>query len=313
MAETVRDTIKRITKAHLELGNELFGQCLTAVGWVNDTIPSDAPNIVELSMADVMAGGVVVGSSLVGKRPIFVVRYQGFQWFNAPMIVNYAGKSKEMWGIACPIFIRSIAMEGGIGPVAGSSHHGIYLRTPGIKIASPMTPMEYQSIYDIFMKGDDPIYVSEHRKSYSNDQELQNIVHENPDFVLFPFSVTRFEAEKASLELAHEGIKVSVFHQLWIHPLKPLEKELENLEKSKFGGLILDDDYPNGIAKQIAYEFMIRTSKPVFVLCLKEKVAGFHPLHDNLPPTASEIVTFIKNRIEREAGNFHRNACYQGA
>ena len=45
----------------------------------------------------------------------------------------------------CPVFVRSIAMEGGIGPVAGSSHHSLYYRMPGVKICSPMTPKEYKT------------------------------------------------------------------------------------------------------------------------------------------------------------------------
>jgi hypothetical protein len=197
MGQCLRDTIKEITIKHLDAGNELFGQCLSAVGWVGGTVP-EHKNLVELSMADVMAGGIVVGSSLVGKRPIYVVRYQGFQWFNAPIICNYAGKSKELWDIGCPIFIRSIAMEGGIGPVAGSSHHGIYNRMPGIKICCPMTPEEYRIAYENFMSEDLPLYVSEHRKSYDNTEELKDIYYGNADFILFPFSVTRFEAIKAS-------------------------------------------------------------------------------------------------------------------
>ena len=51
-----------------------------------------------------------------------------------------------------PIFVRGIGMEGGVGPVAGSSHHSLYFRMPGIKIASPMTPKEYISVYKQFMK-----------------------------------------------------------------------------------------------------------------------------------------------------------------
>ena len=40
MAKTVRDTIKFITRQHLELEKSLcFGQCLTAVGWVGGTLP----------------------------------------------------------------------------------------------------------------------------------------------------------------------------------------------------------------------------------------------------------------------------------
>ena len=167
METTVRDTIKEILKNHLDSGYQIFGQCLTAVGWVGGTIPEllNHPNLVELSMADVLGGGIVVGAALAGKRPIYVVRYQGFQWYNSPIIANYAGKTKEIWGVNCPVLVRSIAMEGGIGPVAGSSHHGIYFRMPGIKIASPMSPLEYKEVYDYYMNNEDPVYISEHRKS----------------------------------------------------------------------------------------------------------------------------------------------------
>jgi pyruvate/2-oxoglutarate/acetoin dehydrogenase E1 component len=108
MAKTVRETIKSITHHHLTIENSLcFGQCLTAVGWVGGTLPELYENdgMVELTTADVANGGFVVGAGLKGIRPIYVVRYQGFQWFNSPIIVNYAAKSKEIWGIPCPIFL----------------------------------------------------------------------------------------------------------------------------------------------------------------------------------------------------------------
>ena len=111
-------------------------------------------------MADVAGAGIVVGAALAGERPIYVVRYQGFQCYNSPIITNYAMKSKEIWKRPCPLLIRSIAMEGGIGPVAGSSHHSIYQRMPGAKIISPMTPDEYELAYDSFMKDDDVYYIS---------------------------------------------------------------------------------------------------------------------------------------------------------
>ena len=40
METTVRETIKNTTKNHLKKNNGLvFGQCLTAVGWVGGTVP----------------------------------------------------------------------------------------------------------------------------------------------------------------------------------------------------------------------------------------------------------------------------------
>jgi len=299
MKKPLKEVIKDVSRDHLKKGNQLFGQCLSAVGWVGGTVPelSESDGLVELSMADVMAGGVITGAALVGTRPIYVVRYQGFQWFNASIIANYAAKSKDLWGIPCPIFIRSIAMEGGIGPVAGSSHHGLVYRMPGIRIASPMTPNEYLSVYKDFMEHDDPLYVSEHRKSYSNADELFDINIKNPDFVLFPFSITRFEADKAAKHLNNKGLSVSVFHQLWIKPLRISEEAIENLKNSKYGGVVLDDDYPNGIAKQIAYELMLASGKPVRVLTIEEKIAGFDPSKDNLPPDSNKICSFLFNLV----------------
>jgi pyruvate/2-oxoglutarate/acetoin dehydrogenase E1 component len=200
MAENLRTTIKNIIRKHLiRKRGKVFGQCLTAVGWVGGTLPElyEKDGMVEVSMADVADGGFVVGAALMNSRPIYVIRYQGFNWYNCPMIVNYACKSKEIWKTPCPIFVRGIGMEGGIGPVAGSSHHSLYYRMPGVKIVSPMSPGEYQKIYKSFLNDNDVYYVSEHRASYDNKSEFKDIIFNKPDFVIFAISITRFEAQKA--------------------------------------------------------------------------------------------------------------------
>ncbi len=301
MAETVREKIKSITRDHLGLGHRCFGQCLTAVGWVGGTLPElyEEDGMVELSMADVAGGSIVTGIALAGERPIYVVRYQGFQWYNSPSIVNYAAKSKELWGRPCPIFVRSIAMEGGIGPVAGSSHHSLYDRMPGLKVISPMTPQEYQLAYDSFMKDDEPYYVSEHRKSYDNSDEFNDTIIRDSDFVLFPISITRFAAEEAAQKLRDMGYKISVIHQLWIKPFLAHESWIDCLKKSKHGGLVLDDDYVQGTCSNIAHELMLKSGMPVRVMGLENRTAGFHPSVDNLPPNADKIFQEVLSVLEK--------------
>src|SRR5690348_10669116 len=98
---TSAESIKQITRDHLVTHHGIaLGQCLTAVGWVGGTVPelTEADGLIELSMADVAGGGIAVGAALAGRRPIYIVRYQGFQWYNAATVVNYAAKSKAMWG-----------------------------------------------------------------------------------------------------------------------------------------------------------------------------------------------------------------------
>jgi len=296
MEKTVRQTIKEITREHLALGSKCYGQCLTAVGWVGGTLPElyEKDGMIELSMADVAGGGIVVGAALAGERPIYVVRYQGFQWYNSPIIANYAMKSKEIWQRPCPLIVRSIAMEGGIGPVAGSSHHSIYQRMPGVKIVSPMTPGEWRMTYDNFMKDDDVYYISEHRKSYDNTEEMENIIHESADITLFPVSITRFAAAEAQAELAKIGLKVNIIHQVWIKPFVFHDEWARALKNSKFGGIVLDDDYEEGAASSIAHRMMVKTSRKVETFCLKHRTAGFHPTVDNLPPSKEEIIKKVK-------------------
>jgi pyruvate/2-oxoglutarate/acetoin dehydrogenase E1 component len=303
MAKTVRDTIKSVVNHHLtERDGLAFGQCLTAVGWVGGTLPElyEEDGMVELSMADVAGGGIVVGAGLMGRRPMYIIRYQGFNWYNSPMVANYACKSKELWKNPCPVFVRSIAMEGSIGPVAGSSHHSLYHRMPGIKIVSPMTPKEYISIYNHFMEHDDVMYVSEHRGSYGNTEELEDIIYEDSDMVLFPISITRFEAMKAHDILKDKGYNVSVIHQLWLKPFVFKETWKETLKNSKYGGIVLDDDYEDGVSKSLAHKMMLETNKKVYTLGLEDRTAGFHSKVDNLPPSAEKIADYVISVVENK-------------
>ncbi len=303
MENDLRTTIKEIIRGHLKKKiGKVFGQCLTAVGWVGGTLPElyEKDGMVEVSMADVADGGFVVGAALMKSKPIYVIRYQGFNWYNCPMIVNYACKSKEIWKVPCPVFVRGIAMEGGIGPVAGSSHHSLYYRMPGIKIVSPMTPKEYKSIYNAFLKDDNVYYVSEHRGSYPNKKELPNIYMERPDLVIFAISITRFEAKIAVQILKEQNINVSLVNILWIKPLKVPNIAIKNLQKSKYGGVILDDDYTDGISKSIANDLNLKSNKMIYTLGLKNRTAGTGKNLDNLPPSAKDIVNFIKKIIKKK-------------
>jgi len=296
MGKTLKETIKEIIRKHLKnKKGKVFGQCLTAVGWVGGTLPElyEKDGMIELSMADVAGGGIVTGSALMKEKPIYVIRYQGFNWYNAPMIVNYAAKSKEIWNTPCPVFVRGIGMEGGIGPVAGSSHHSLYYRMPGLKIVSPMTPKEYKKIYNSFMKDDEVYYVSEHRGSFNNKIELKDDIKGRKDFVIIAISITRFEAIKAKEILEKRGLKIGIINILWIKPLKISKASIKCIANSKFGAILLDDDYVDGISNSLANKLSHMTDKKIFTLGLSDKSAGFHKKVDNLPPSSSQIIKKI--------------------
>lgn len=297
MARTVAETISFLTRQHLEKNDGLlFGQCVTAVGWVGGTVPemTEQEGIVELSMADVAGAGIAVGAAVVGRRPIYVIRYQGFMWYNAAPLLNYAAKSKEMWGVPCPIFVRAIAMEGGVGPVASGSHHGMVMRMPGMPVCAPMTPGEWIEAWDWYMAHDQPLYVSEHRRSFPLDGEMASVLHERPVVTLLAISAARLQAVEAVEFLKQEGIECDLIHIVWLKPFKATEEILDSLRKSGLG-IVIDSDFEiAGASRSIAYELMLEASVPVHALGLEDRTAGFAPHLDNGTPSAEQIATRVK-------------------
>ena len=141
---------------------------------------------------------------------------------------------------------------------------------------------------------DEPYYVSEHRKSYDNTEELENIILPKADFTIFPISITRLEMKKL-VELAkQENIHLNIIHQLWIKPFVIEDNWKIALDNSRFGGLVTDDDYVEGTASSIANELSLASGKRVWTLGLEPRTAGFHPSVDNLPPTAEKIIEKLK-------------------
>ena len=47
---------------------------MSAVGWVQNTVPAQKKGIIELPMTDVAGAGFAVGASLANIRPIFILR-----------------------------------------------------------------------------------------------------------------------------------------------------------------------------------------------------------------------------------------------
>lgn len=304
MARTTAETIKSITREHLQKRNSLlFGQCVTAVGWIGGTVPemTEAEGIVELSMADVAGSGIAVGAALSGRRPIYVIRYQGFMWYNAAPILNYAAKSKEMWGVPCPLLVRSLAMEGGMGPVASGAHHGMVMRMPGIPIACPMTPGEWERGWNHFMSHDDPMYMSEHRRSFPVDYEMEDVLDPEADITIFAISAGRLNALEAIKELAKEGIKCNISHVFWLKPFQVSNDAIQALAKTGLG-LVIDSDFEVGGPSQcIAYELMHKSHAPVHALGLENRTGGFAPHLDNPTPPIGKIVKVVKDLIRLQA------------
>ena len=71
-------------------------------------------------------------------------------------------------------------------------------------------------------------------------------------------------------------------------------------KKSKFGVLMTDNDYVDGILRILAHQINEKTNKPVSVLGLDDKTAGHHKKVDNLPPNELKIIDRVKIIIKKK-------------
>ena len=294
---TVAETIRELTRNHLENNNGLLlGQSITAVGWVNGTVP-DCEGIIELPMTDVAGAGIAVGCAMVGRRPIFVLRFQDFITLNGSPILNYAAKVKELHGQTAPVLIRAVGSEY-LGCVHSGVMHSIPMHFPGMRVHAPMTPGEYEACWKEYMDNDDPMYVSEHKFSFQNTDEMPNRVVPDAVMTLYAIGPPRFAAEKALDRLAEEGVRCNLIHIARLKPMELSQRELEPLRTSGLG-LVIDGGFEIcGASRDLAYQLMDATGKPVKALGLKDRTKVLCPPNQNASPDEGVIVDKVKQILK---------------
>jgi pyruvate dehydrogenase E1 component beta subunit len=306
---TVAETIREITRAHCQERNGMIlGQAISAVGWVNHTVP-DCANLVELPMTDVAGAGFAAGAALVGRRPIFVVRFQDFLILNGSPLIFYAAKSKELHGKPCPVFIRAIAAEG-IGPVHSGVLHSVFMHFPGFRVCAPMTPGEYREAYADFMAHDDPMLVSEHRVSYQNVAEFEDVVRPDAELTLYAVSSTRFEVAAAAERLEREqGIRCNIVHVVWLKPFETTPRLTRPLETCR-AGLVLDAGHTLcGAAQALACELTQATGIPVRALGTDDRTKCLPKPLQNAAPNADKICEIAREMMTARSPRFKAEPC----
>jgi pyruvate/2-oxoglutarate/acetoin dehydrogenase E1 component len=295
--ENVADVIRKFTKKHLDDGYLIMGQCLSAVGWVQNTIPEQKKGIIELSMTDTAGAGIAVGAAIGGGKPILVIRFQSFLWLNSSPIVMHAAKCMEIFGYACPIYIRAIASESneGQGPLHANTYHSIFSHMPGMTVICPMTPKEFRLVWRNFLLSTGPFLVSEHRSSYKINYEINDITDKKNKTTIVAISSARLEAVKAINELKKNKNNINLINLIWIKPLKLTKTQIQCLKNSK-KVLIIDNSYEFcGVASSIAHLINKKYGCKTDILGLKDVSPGVAKRYENGTPSAKQILKKLKS------------------
>ena len=170
---------------------------------------------------------------------------------------------------------------------------------PGLPICAPMTPKEYRSIWKEYIQNDNPLLVSEHRRSYKETREFKDSVKNSSKISVFVISASRFEINQVRHLLIKENISIDIFHLVWLKPFKIKRKFLNSLSKTK-KGLVIDSTYEIcSLSEHIAFNLMKKvTSSKVYNYGMRDKSPGCSEKLMNGTPNAQQIVKKIKKIIK---------------
>ena len=149
------------------------------------------------------------------------------------------------------------------------------------------------------MENDDPVIVSEHRVSFQNTEEMNDVLVDKADITLYAISSTRFELGKASRMLKAEGIKCNIVHIMWLKPFVVSGRLTGPLNKSGLG-LVIDAGYEiAGASQSIAYRLNQATDHRVKALGLYDRTKCICPALQNRAPDAKRIYETVKEMLRK--------------
>jgi pyruvate dehydrogenase E1 component beta subunit len=202
-------------------------------------------------------------------RPIVEVMTVNFSLLALDQIVNNAATIRHMSGgqFSIPLVVR-MATGGGRQVAAQHSHslEGWYAHIPGIKVLTPATVNDAQSMLLAALREPDPIFIFEHAFLYPMEGEADEqpipvdiskavVRRAGRDLSIITFGGSLWKALEAADQLAADGIEVEVVN---LRILRPLDTEtvLASIRKTH-RAMIVDEAWRTGsFAAEISAQIM---------------------------------------------------------
>lgn len=180
--------------------------------------------------------GVVIGSALMGGRPIMVHQRIDFTLLAMDQIVNNASNWHYMFDGHghIPLVIRVVIGRGwGQGAQHAQSLQAFFAHVPGLKVVMPSTPSDAKGLLMAAIEDPNPVMFIEHRwlhnifghvpeEPYSTPIGKVRIVRPGRDVTIVALSHMTIDALKAAELLARDGIEAEVVD---LRTLRPLDRE----------------------------------------------------------------------------------------
>jgi acetoin:2,6-dichlorophenolindophenol oxidoreductase subunit beta len=192
-----------------------------------------AKRVLDMPASENGITGIVIGSALVGMRPVLVHQRMDFAILSFDTLVNQAAKWHYMFGgkSSVPMVVRMIVGRGwGQGSQHAQSLQSWLAHVPGLKVIMPATPHDAKGMLISAIEDNNPVICVEHRWLYNISgpvpQEMYRVpigearvVRPGRDVTIAAVSHSTIESLRAAETLARQGIDAEVVDLRTLRPL----------------------------------------------------------------------------------------------
>ncbi|MBB4824079.1 pyruvate dehydrogenase E1 component beta subunit [Sporosarcina luteola] len=268
--------------------------------------------VFDTPLAESGIGGLAVGLTLTGFRPVMEIQFFGFLFEVIDSVSGQLARQSFRTGgkFNAPVTIRS-PFGGGVATpeMHADSLEGLVASQPGLTVVIPSTPYDAKGLLISAIRDENPVIFLEHMKLYrSFRQEVPegeytiplgkaDVKREGKDLSIFTYGAMVHESLKAAEELEKEGYSVEVVDLRTVQPLD-IETIVASVEKTNRAIVVQEAQKQAGISANVVAEITERAilslEAPVLRVAAPDTIYPFAQGENTWLPNSKDIIETAK-------------------
>lgn len=272
--------------------------------------------VFDTPLAESGIGGLALGLTTQGYRPIMEVQFLGFVFEVFDSIAGQIARHRFRSGNSktAPVTIRT-PFGGGVHTpeLHADNLEGLLAQSPGLKVVIPSGPYDAKGLLIESIRSKDPVVFLEHMKLYRSFREdvpeeeytielgKANVKREGSDLTIITYGAMVQESLKAAEELEKEGHSVEVIDLRTIQPL-----DIDTIVKSteKTGRVVVAQEAQKqagvgaNVVSELSERAILSLEAPIGRVSAPDTVYPFTQAENVWLPNKNDILEKAKETLE---------------
>ncbi|MCE5674824.1 alpha-ketoacid dehydrogenase subunit beta [Staphylococcus pseudintermedius] len=272
--------------------------------------------VFDTPLAESGIGGLALGLSTQGYRPIMEVQFLGFVFEVFDSVAGQIARHRFRSGNSkvAPVTVRA-PFGGGVHTpeLHADNLEGILAQSPGLKVVIPSGPYDAKGLLIESIRSNDPVVYLEHMKLYRSFREevpeeeytieigKANVKREGTDLTIIAYGAMVQESMKAAEELEKDGHSVEVIDLRTVQPLD-VDTLVKSVEKTGRVIVVQEAQKQAGVGANVVAELSERAilslEAPIGRVAAPDTIYPFTQAENVWLPNKTDIVEQAKKTLE---------------